>query len=149
MRKSVFYVALLAAAVAGGWYAFSHYEIRGLRNLVLRPRDTGAGADGPAGFLEPDPLPPEQRGTIRIATFQLGALDERKVVIPAVASGLAQIARQFDLLAIQDIQARNQGVLMAFVEAINSTGRHYDFATAAAVGREPVRQYSAFILYGR
>ena len=142
MRK-FFYVALLAAALGGSWYAFSHYEVRGLRNLALRPRDTNATADGPAGFLEPEPL--EHRGTIRIATFQLGALDERKVVNPAVAGGLAQISRQFDLLAIQDIQARNQGVLMAFVEAINSTGRHYDFVTAPTVGREPVHQYSAFI----
>ena len=144
MRK-FFYVALLAAALGGGWYVFSHYELRGLRNLALRPRDGGATADGPAGFGEPEPLPPELRGTIRIATFQLGALDERKVVSPTVAGGLAQVARQFNLLAIQNVQARNQGVLMAFVEAINSTGRHYDFVTAPAVGREPVRQYSAFI----
>ncbi len=144
MRK-LFYLALLTAAVGGGWYVFSHYEIRGLRNLALRPRDANAAADGPAGFAEPEPLPPERRSTIRIATFQLAALDERKAVNPAVAGGLAQIARQFDLLAIQDVQARNQGVLMAFVEAINSTGRHYDFVTAPAVGREPVRQYSAFL----
>jgi hypothetical protein len=143
MRK-LFYLALLAAALGGGWYLFSHYEIRGLRNLALRPRDTSTATDGPAGFLEPDP-PSEHRDTIRIATFQLGALDERKVVNPAVAGGLAQIARQFDLLAVQNVQARDQGVLMAFVEAINSTGRQYDFVTAAAVGREPVRQYSAFI----
>jgi hypothetical protein len=144
MRK-LFYFALLAAAVGGGWYVFSHYEIRGLKNLGLRPRDTSATADWPAGPDEPEPLAPEHRGTIRIATLQLGALDERKVVSPTAAGGLAQLARQFDLLAIQNVQARDQGVLMAFVEAINSTGRHYDFVTAPAVGREPVRQYSAFI----
>jgi hypothetical protein len=143
MRK-LFYLALMVAAAGGGWYFFSHYEVHGLRNVSLRPRDAGAAADGQAVFPDFDP-PPEHRETIRIATFQLGALDERKVVNPTVVAGLAQIARQFDLLAIQNVQARNQGVLMALVEAINSTGRQYDFATAPAVGREPVRQYSAFI----
>ena len=146
MRKFL-YLVFLVAAVGGGWYVYSHYEIHGLKNLVLRPRAGKARTDGLAGFVDPDPdpLPSEHRGTIRIATFQLGALDERKVVNPTVASGLAQIARQFDLLAIQDVQARNQGVLMAFVEAINAGGRQYDFVTAPAVGREPVRQYSAFV----
>ena len=143
MRKLV-YVLLLLALAGGGAYVATNYEIGGLSSMVFKPRGASSGGYY-TGADEPDPPPPEHRNTIRIATFHLGPLDEKKLANPFVVGSLAQVVRQFDLIAVQDVQAPNQGLLTAFVEQVNATGRYYDFITAPQVGREPTEQYSAFL----
>ena len=135
-------LVLLAAAVGGGLYFYKHYEVGGLDDLSVAPRT----AQPRGGGRDPHRLPPEQfRGSIRIATFNLGPLDENKLATRHVAGQLVQVIRRFDVLAVQNVQARNQGLLLRLVEQVNSDGRQYDFAVAKCVEREPVRQYCGFL----
>jgi hypothetical protein len=135
---------VLAALGAGGWYFFTHYKLQGVENLKVEPRAPGRNEDGSA---KPSGEPLKKK-TIRIATANLGPLDQAKLARPNVVGRLAQIIRQFDLVAIQDIQARDQAVLVQLVEQVNAQGRHYGYAVPPAVGRDPVQQYSAFVFDG-
>jgi len=142
----LWFLGLLVAAVAGGWYLFTHYEIQGIDSLYLEPR---AGAQGgpaeSAGSSANQPPVPQGKSTIRIATINLGPFDPQKLSKEQVVGRLVRVIRRFDVVAVQDIRARDQGVLVEFLEKVNAEGRHYDFAAPPAVGRDPVEQYSAFL----
>ena len=104
-------------------------------------------AASPDGAAPSDPtLPPAQtaRKTIRIATFN-AALDRNKLASALVAGHLAELIRDFDVVALQNIRASNQGAIRELVDRVNVSGRHYDFAVSAEVGTESIDRYSAFV----
>jgi len=142
------YAVLLAAALGGGWYLYTHYQIEGLRQLSLKPRGAPPESGQPGPRRENPRTPPkssQQRNLIRLATFNFGPLDHHKLGKRHVTNHLVQMIRRFDLVAVQNVQAPNQGVLVGLVEQVNSGGRQYDFAVAEDMGRGPVELYSAFL----
>lgn len=139
-------LAVLALLVLGGWYFFTHYDLRGLDSLSVEPRDGNSGNSTQSGEASQEAVPvPQGQRTIRIATVNLGPFDRQKLEKPQVVERLAHVIREFDVVAIQDVRDRDQGLLVEFVGRINADGQHYDFATSPRVGREPVQQYSAFL----
>lgn len=144
MPRSLWVAALVAGAL-GGWYLYTHYEVVGLQGVKLRPRapiSEGGRKETPAPG---EPPVPDRLRSIRIASFNINPLDEQKLNQPAVAARLVQVIQKFDIVAIQDVQAPNQGVVVRLVEQVNAGGRHYDFAVPPSVGRDPVEQYSALL----
>ncbi len=150
MAKQILILLVVAAAV-GGVYFYLNYEIQpeqqngqttGWRIVPRKPADALA-PDG----ATPDPLPAgPMRPTIRIATFQLGRFDEAKLANRQVADVLMHLFPRFDLLAIQGVRGKNQGVLVRLVEQLNAaTGRSYNFATCPTQQRDALEHYSAFV----
>jgi len=140
-------VLLVAAVVTGGWFFFKHYELevhrgpRGMEYLKIKPRAPGqasdaALADQPAALLRP---------TVRIAAFHLSQLDEHKLANRHVSDAVVKAIAGFDVVAVQDVRGRNQGVLVGLVERINATGRQYDFAVCPSVYRDNIEQHSAYV----
>jgi endonuclease/exonuclease/phosphatase family metal-dependent hydrolase len=143
--------ALLVALLFGGWYFLTNYDVDGLDALSVEPKQAASGdgsqpvgQDGDPGSI---PVVPGKK-TIRIATVNLGPFDRQKLDTPRVAASLVKIARQFDVLAIQDVRAANQTLLADFVAKIAADGGYYDFVVPPEVGRTPVEQYTA-ILFDR
>jgi endonuclease/exonuclease/phosphatase family metal-dependent hydrolase len=133
---------LTAAAIAGGCcFFFQKYQINGLEDLTLVPRDGTT-----AGYDRGTPLPAVERkaGTIRIASFNIQVFGEKKLSNPRVRSLLVEIIRQFDVVAIQEIRSK-QDILPQFVDVINSGGRHYDFVIGPRLGRTSSKEQYAFI----
>ena len=142
MRR--FQLLLTAAAIAGGsWFFLQKYEIKGLQDLSVVPRD-GSGAG--AGYDHGAPLPAVERkaGTIRIASFNIQVFGQSKMSKPRVRSLLAEIIRRFDIVAIQEIRSK-QEFLPQFVDIINSGGRHYDYVIGKRLGRSNSKEQYAFI----
>jgi len=137
-------LGFVAALGFGGWYFFTHFRVQGLENVKVAPRGQAASATGPARTHTPFAPQPAKKA-IRIAAANFGPLDQAKLAKQHVAGRLVQIVRQFDLLALQDVRARDQSLLVQLLEQVNTGGRHYDFAAAPEVGRERVRQYNAFV----
>jgi deoxyribonuclease-1-like protein len=146
MARLVLIVLVIAVLVGGGWF-FLNYEIRRdasggwkivPRKAAVANAGRGAGAD---------PLPPAApRSTIRIASFQLGRFDEAKLAAPQVAEVLVSLLSKFDLVAVQGVRGKNQGVLVHLIDQINAaTGRTYEFATCPTQQRDALEHYSAFI----
>lgn len=135
---------ILVALAAGAYYLFTRYQVQGLDGLKLNPRETSETSQPSEGGWSPASNQPFRK-TIRLATANFGPLDGAKLAKPHLVGRLVQLLRQFDLVALQDIQARDQGVLVQLLEQVNAAGRHYRFATSPSVGRELVRQYNAFV----
>jgi len=135
----------LVIVAAGGGYYYMNYDVAGLADRLFKPRGA-TPKDAADADPAPDQPPAGRRGDlIRIASFNLGMFDRDKLKRPHVARFLAEAIRGFDILAVQDIRARNKGVLLDLVELVNSKSRHYDFATAPGVGRDDTEQYVAFL----
>ena len=84
--------------------------------------------------------------TIRIATFQLGRLDEAKLANRRVSDVLVHLFPRFDLIALQGVRGKNRGVLVRLVEQMGAaSGRSYDFATCPTQQRDALEHYSAFL----
>ncbi len=144
MLKLKWLVPLVIVAAAGGYY-YMNYDVSGLADRVFKPRDAKPGDSADAAPAPNQPPAKRQGNLIRIASFNLGMFDRDKLKRPHVARFLAEAIREFDILAVQDIRARNRGVLLDLVELVNAKSRHYDFATAASVGRDDAEQYVAFL----
>jgi hypothetical protein len=141
-------IALVAAVGVGGVYFSLNYEIQSQQEngkpcWKIVPRGSpavlggGSSAEPPAGPLRP---------TIRIATYQLGRLDDIKLANRRVNDVLMRLLPRFDLIAIQGVRGKNQGVLVRLIEQLNATsGRSYDFATCPTQQRDAVEHYSAFL----
>lgn len=144
-------ISLVLAALGGGlWYGYQQWEFRGLDQIQLVRRGT-APAAAPAAPAAPSPAaepagpPAVLRPAVRIAAFNLARFDDARLASPRVREILGQVLSRFDLTAVLEVRARNQGLLVRLVEQLNAAGRRYDYAVAPAVQSEVVEQYSAFI----
>lgn len=138
---------LLAAAGGGLWYGYQRYEIRGLGQVQVVPRGSEA-SPAPASAPAAAPTargPAPARSTIRVATFNLGRFEESRLANPRVREVLGQVLSRFDVVALEEIRARNQGLVVRLVEQLNAAGRQYDYAIAPTVQADVVEQYSAFL----
>lgn len=141
---------VLAGLIVGGYYFYNNFQVQGIQNLKIKPKNVRLDAASQAADAD-DPAPvatPLERATLRIASINLRPLDQDKLGKPHVVSHLAEMIRAFDVVAVQGIVARNQSPLVYLVEQVNTGGRYYDFATSAGVGAEPVQEYMA-ILFDR
>jgi len=67
---------------------------------------------------------------IIMGSFNIQSFGKAKMSKPAVVGALVDIARRFDILAIQELREKDQTVIPIFLEYINQNGAAY----AAAVG---------------
>jgi deoxyribonuclease-1-like protein len=139
-------VALIAAGTYFGmnYQMETHYENGRMAYMKITPRGSAVAGET-AAELPPRPLRP----TFRIATFNLDGLDESKLAAFRIRDVLVRLLPQFELIALQGVRGKNQGVLVRLVEQINTGGgRHYSFATSPLQQRDGIEHYSAF-LYDR
>ena len=143
MKKSAtFLFGLIAAAV--GWVFFQNFDIKGLEDFKVVPRDpqeAGLGDDGSLSSLPPA----QQTGTIKIGSFNIQVFGTSKAGKPMVMDILARIVRNFDVIAVQEIRAKDQDIIPNFVELINSAGRQYDYVIGPRIGRTSSKEQYAFI----
>jgi len=142
-------IVFVIAAVLGGTYFFLNYEIQtqyengkaAYWKIVPKGAPAAAMGGSPA-----DPAAGPIRPSIRIASFQLGRLDEIKLANRRVSDVLVRLLPRFDLIALQGVRGKNQGVLVRLVEQINAaSGRNYNFATCPTQQRDALEHYSAFL----
>ena len=143
---------VIIGLLGGSGYFAMNYKIEsrtenGKRSYAIIPRDAPAGPtptvpDTPAN----NNLPPAAgKATFTIATYNLGGLDENKLSNLRVSDVLTQLLRRFDLVAVEGLRGKNQGVPVRLVELLNAGGRQYDFATCPTQQRDGIEHYSGFI----
>ena len=131
----------IAALGLGGVLLYSHFQpkvLRGENGEFQGITIVSRSAPGEGDDLQP-PRPPGS--TIRIATFNLDGLRENKLTNLQIDDVLVPLLSQFDVVALQGIQARQRGVLLRLGEQINAAGRAYSMVT----GRNALHPTSAFL----
>ena len=104
-----------------------------------------------AGLQNPSPIAPRQSApsgsaeTIRIATFNIQVFGTSKEKKSQVMDTLAEIVRRFDLVAIQEIRATDQGLIPRFVKRINVGGAHYGHVVGPRLGRTSSKEQYVYI----
>jgi len=134
-RVKNFYTLLLLAAIGGGgWYIVHHYRIQGLDGIRLIPKENQVSSS--SGNVT---TPARGAPTVRIASFNIQVFGTTKIGKPHVVDYLAQIARQYDVIAVQEIRSRDEDIIPKFVDAINSADRHYDYVIGPRLPRDENR----------
>jgi deoxyribonuclease-1-like protein len=153
VQKLLGVVGLMLTLGAIGWFALNSFDIQGLEHIQVVRKPAGADANEDA-FASAGPMPHDigaapsaagGRTTIRVASFNIQVFGESKLNKPDVVRVLAEVARQFDVLAIQEVRATSQDVLPRFLEQINATGRKYDFVIGPRLGRTSSKEQYAFV----
>ncbi len=83
--------------------------------------------------------------TIRIASFSLEAFGESKLKKAAVVETIVRMIRQFDVIALQHIQSKQQNILPELLDKVNQSDRRYDYCIGPRVGSESNQQQFAFL----
>ncbi len=136
---------LLLVAGAGGWFFFHKYRIDGIDRITLRPRSPGGVAA--AGNSGGSPVATRQRptNTIRIAAFDLDRFDAAKLGNPPVLKALLDVARQFDVIALEGITTPRDDLMAALIEQLDAGGRHFDYVIGPRLGRDATPEQFAFV----
>jgi deoxyribonuclease-1-like protein len=82
---------------------------------------------------------------VLVASFNIQVFGESKLAKPHVVEVLARVARNFDVVAIQEVRAKSDKIVPEFVKAINADGSRYHFVVGPRQGRTVSKEQYAFI----
>jgi deoxyribonuclease-1-like protein len=141
--RSSFVVFLVGVLGGTAWLVLQKFSILGLQDVHLAPRQSASTTLDP---LVAASVPANaSRDTIRIASFNIQVFGRAKLEKPHVMEVLTRIVQQFDLVAIQEVRAREDDILPRFVEMLNAGGRHFDFVIGPRLGRSRSTEQYAYV----
>ncbi|MDC0935863.1 endonuclease/exonuclease/phosphatase family protein [Pirellulales bacterium] len=82
---------------------------------------------------------------LRIASYNIEVFGKAKATKRAVMYTLAEIVRQFHIVAIQEIRTQDDYHIPNFVKLVNSTGRKYDHIVGPRIGNTKSTEQYAFL----
>lgn len=80
-----------------------------------------------------------------IATFNIQVFGVSKLAKTQVMSVIVQVLRQFDVVAIQEVRAKEDHILPALVAELNADGSRYNFLIGPRLGRTVSTEQYAFV----
>ena len=137
--------ALLLATIASavGYFVLQNFDLPGLSQFTKKSPGGGSAHSSTATETS---LPVRRVGeTIRVASFNVQVFGESKVQNAPVMDILARVARNFDIVAVQEIRAKSQDIIPFYVDQINAAGRRYDYVIGERLGRSNSKEQYAFI----
>lgn len=127
-----------------GYVGLNTFDLSGLLGPTATPLENPATTN-----VSVSAPPTSDTGQIAIASFNIQVFGEDKSSKTEVMSALATIVRQFDVVAIQEIRAKNQSIIPNFVAMINQKGteneRQYDYLIGPRQGRSTSKEQYVFI----
>jgi deoxyribonuclease-1-like protein len=82
---------------------------------------------------------------VLIASFNIQVFGESKLAKPHVMSMLAEVVRQFDIVAVQEVRAKSDQIVPSFVQQINADGSRYHYIVGPREGRTTSKEQYTFI----
>ncbi len=140
MRKILSLVIALVAIVGGGWFAnkFNLVEFKDLGSLTGTSQTSSSHEEIDIGASR-------EPNTIRVCSFNIQVFGTSKAGKPQVMDILANIVRQFDIVAIQEVRSRDQTIMPRFVRQINSAGVQYEYVLGPRLGRTSSKEQYVYI----
>ncbi|TWU39213.1 endonuclease/exonuclease/phosphatase family protein [Novipirellula artificiosorum] len=80
-----------------------------------------------------------------IATFNIQVFGQSKMAKPEVVNVLTQVVRHFDLVAIQEVRAKDDNILPNFVASLNADGSQYGYLIGPRLGRSVSTEQYAYV----
>ncbi|MFN3189780.1 MAG: endonuclease/exonuclease/phosphatase family protein [Aureliella sp.] len=104
---------------------------------VSRTQPTWGGGDGGT-------LPKRTIETLTMGSFNLHTFGKTKLTKPWVLERYADIVRQFDVIAVQEIRSKDQTTLPRLMAIINQGGGAYDYTISERIGRASIGYYEQY-----
>jgi len=82
---------------------------------------------------------------IVIGSYNIQVLGTAKISNPSVAAVLVDLARQFDLLAIQELRAADETVIPQLVSWINANGARYNYVISPRLGNTSSKEQYVYL----
>ncbi|MFK7735453.1 MAG: endonuclease/exonuclease/phosphatase family protein [Pirellulaceae bacterium] len=86
-------------------------------------------------------VPERTRDRLLISSFNIHTFGPSKLGKPWVMERYADIIRQFDVVAIQEIRNKDQRAVPTLIDLVNSQGARYAYTISPRIGREESRGY--------
>lgn len=83
--------------------------------------------------------------SILIASFNIQVFGESKLEKAWVVDILAQVVRQFDVVAIQEVRAKNDQIIPQFVRAVNADSSRFSYVIGPRLGRSVSKEQYTFV----
>ncbi len=151
MQKLSSWILVSLIALLGGYLLRDRLgPFDGTLNLKLNPKSPQSlsiGNDRPTVGNDRrvvDSKTDTLRETLRIASFHITAFDANKSSNPKIIDVLARVIRNFDVVAIQGIQSKDQTFVPHFLSLINKDNSQYEYELGPQVGRNEHKQQFAF-----
>ena len=90
-------------------------------------------------------VPRKPAKSIRIASFNIQVFGKSKSQKLAVMDVLARVVRRFDVVAIQELRAKDDQIVPNFVTRINENGRRYDYLVGPRLGRSSSKEQYVYL----
>ena len=140
-----FFLLLVIVATFAGWSLYDKFEIEGLDKIRFRSKVGNTRSTDRRPTTAEIPTAVRTGKSIRIATFNIQVFGSKKTDKAHVMERLANIARRFDVLAVQEVRSKSPDIIPRFVESINTTGRRYDYVIGPRLGRSVSKEQYAYI----
>jgi deoxyribonuclease-1-like protein len=95
------------------------------------------GATAQAASRPPD--------AILVASFNIQVFGTSKLAKQHVVDVLAQVIRNFDVVAIQEVRAKSNDVIPSFVKQVNADGSRYQYVIGPRLGRTTSKEQYTFL----
>ena len=95
------------------------------------PAGTNSSGSGPTAVAAPIDYAQEK---ILVGSYNIQVFGRAKLGKNSVTAILVDVARKFDVLAIQELRSTDQSIVPRFVEMINSTGRKFEYIVGPRQG---------------
>ena len=83
--------------------------------------------------------------SLLISSFNIQVLGKSKMSKPEVVEILARVIRQFDIVAIQEVRAKEDDIVPSLVAAVNADGSRYSYLIGPRLGRTVSTEQYAFV----
>lgn len=87
----------------------------------------------------------KSKDTVSIASFNIQVFGTSKLKKPMVMDVLAKVVRRFDVVAIQELRAKDQSIVPQFAELVNADGSKYDFVIGPRLGRTSSKEQYVYM----
>ncbi len=133
-KKSSTLVVVVAFVLVAAFFSYQ----QGILNPILNP---GNGGDEETNG-EPEPTP--ETVSIKVAAFNIQIFGKSKRSKPEVMTVLVDVAREFDVMLVQEIRDSSGETAPAYLEQINGEGASYAYIESERLGRSTSKESYAY-----
>ncbi len=120
------------------------YHINGgILTSAPAPAVTGAAYGG--NFAAQPSYAQRPNDKLLIATFNIQVFGASKLAKREAMAVIVQVIRHFDIVAIQEVRAKEDTILPSLVDAINADGSRYSFLIGPRLGRSVSTEQYAYV----
>jgi len=139
------FASIISIAFVAVAFTFAGCEPGTGLDIALTETPAGTPVSTRETTVRSQALPARTNQTILIASFNIQTFGESKMRDPVVMGRIVEILRQFDIVAIQEVRAKDQTLLHRLMQLVNAQGARYEYLLGPRLGRTVSKEQYAYV----